>query len=172
MEKNKPDFDELVKQHLRDNLPPSANIDLHVAKSYKTACEHIWTNYVTPLQYQLSEAEKRIKVIDEEANHWMNQCLDKCAKLDKAQSQNERLLSALKEREWIDVKERLPEYMETCIIHTDVGFVTMAQFGGGIKPVFCIGQEWHIADYWQPLPIFKKPEPPKQLINSLEKQPS
>lgn len=60
---------------------------------------------------------------------------------------------------WISVRERLPEYMETCIIHCTIGYVTMAQFGGGSKgkEVFVINEEWLIADYWMPLP-----EPPKK----------
>ncbi len=57
---------------------------------------------------------------------------------------------------WIDIKVKKPEYMQTCIIHTTDGFVTQAQFGGGSpgKEVFTQDQIWYIADYWMPLPLF------------------
>jgi hypothetical protein len=60
----------------------------------------------------------------------------------------------MKAEDWISVKDRLPEYMQTVIIHSEIGFVTMAQFGGShTHPVFVVGgDEWHKADYWQPLP--------------------
>lgn len=62
------------------------------------------------------------------------------------------------ESQWISVKDKLPEYMQTCIIHSTIGFVTMAQYGGGghNKTVFIAGDQWHIVDFWMPLP-----EPPK-----------
>lgn len=58
-------------------------------------------------------------------------------------------------QQWVSVKERLPEYMQTCIIHCDVGFVTMAQYAGH-KECFKIGDDHYIATAWMPLP-----EPPK-----------
>lgn len=59
---------------------------------------------------------------------------------------------------WINIRHKLPEYMQVCIIHSTVGFVTMAQFGGGSpgKEVFVYDGVWHIADYWMPLPTFPK----------------
>lgn len=64
----------------------------------------------------------------------------------------------MKTMEWISVKERLPDYMQTCIVHVTTGFVTMAQYGGGgqHKTVFVSGDQWYIVDFWMPLP-----EPPK-----------
>lgn len=81
-------------------------------------------------------------------------------RIDQGDGERIKELEALTDNhtsQWISVRDRLPEYMQTCIIHTSIGFVTMAQFGGGSKgkEVFVIDQEWHIADHWMPLPKFK-----------------
>jgi hypothetical protein len=88
-----------------------------------------------------------------------------------ALQQNERLLSALKEREWIDVKDRLPD-------ESDYYWCLMPNYSNSEQHSCFFNKKtktWFESDledgefvtHWQPLP-----EPPKQLINSLEKQPS
>lgn len=65
-----------------------------------------------------------------------------------------------KEREWLTIQPggEYPEYMQTVIIHTEIGFVAQAQFGGSRShPVFSIGDEWYIATHWMPLPLPPKP---------------
>jgi hypothetical protein len=60
-------------------------------------------------------------------------------------------------QQWISVHDKQPEYMQTCIIHCNIGFVTMAQFGDGInQDEFLVGDELYKATHWMPLP-----EPPK-----------
>lgn len=55
---------------------------------------------------------------------------------------------------WISVKDQLPEYMQTVLIYDIIGFVTMAQYTGE-RDVFTVGDCYHQASHWQPLP-----EPP------------
>lgn len=54
------------------------------------------------------------------------------------------------ESKWVSVDECYPEYMDVVLIHATLGFVTMAQYGGG--NTFSIGDESYIATHWQHLP--------------------
>jgi hypothetical protein len=65
----KPDFKSAAIAHVTkiygsckaNDYPDYIRVDSFVA-----GCDKIWTDYVTPLQSQLSEAEKRIKELEEQ----------------------------------------------------------------------------------------------------------
>lgn len=80
------------------------------------------------------------------------------------QSQNERLLSALKEREWIDVKERYPGPLDADSKGYVLGWDKFQQESHKCQWVDVCQMKMRFT-HWQPLP-----SPPKQLINEIEKQ--
>ena len=90
MEKEKPDFEKLAEKY---GDPKGNTLVAILPKGVILGMETIWTDYVTPLQSQLSEAEKRNSEIYEQG------CADGRNGLHNSdlQSQNERILSALKE---------------------------------------------------------------------------
>lgn len=118
MEK-KPDFKVKAKEyaqlikHCGPLLIEACELD------FEAGCNFTHDTYVTPLQSQLSEAEKRIKELEElgqleEDNQTLTEVLNQCTNdLNKSQSENERLLSALKD---------LSEFIERLGISPAAGF--------------------------------------------------